>query len=129
MAYKLEFELQGLPRMTNASGRSKHWALLAKEADKWKKAVVCECIFKRQLHSPALYKAKLTLTRYSSVSPDPDGLVSSFKHVIDGLVLGGVIVNDRFENISMPDYRWVKCKPKEGKIHVVVESVDSGDGK
>lgn len=73
-----------------------------------------------------LPRARLTLTRFSSVEPDSDGLVSSFKHVIDGLVECGVLVNDRFSNIGMPDYRWSKVKPKQGAIHVVVEEISDG---
>ncbi len=67
-----------------------------------------------------LKKARLVLTRYSSNSPDFDGLVSSFKHVIDGLVDAGVIQNDKFENIGAPEYVWEKCGRRAGKITVEV---------
>lgn len=70
-----------------------------------------------------LKKAKLTLIRYSSVCPDSDGLVSGFKHIIDGLVIGRVLVNDKFENIGMPTYLWEKAAPRGGRIRVIVEEV------
>ena len=70
-----------------------------------------------------LSRAKLTLTRYSSVCPDPDGLVSSFKSVLDGLVECGVLENDRFTNIGMPTYAWEKAPKNEGKAKVIVEEI------
>lgn len=72
-----------------------------------------------------LERARLVLTRFSSVAPDPDGLVSGFKHVIDGLVQCGVLSNDRYDNIGMPDYRWQKVPPKAGRIRVEVRGVSS----
>jgi hypothetical protein len=117
--YKLTFEIPGLPRMTNPSGKSNsHWVRY-NEAKKWK-AMVGLIVASKRPPTP-LEKAKLTLTRFSSVSPDPDGLVSGFKHVIDGLREAGVLANDRYSNIGMPDYRWEKAKQKQGKIKVTVE--------
>lgn len=120
--YRLEFELLGLPRMTNASGRkSTHWRVLKKESDAWKLRV--HQVVKSSRPFVPLKRAKLILTRCSSVCPDSDGLVSGFKHVIDGLVIAGVLENDRYENIGFPTYLWRKVKPGEGKIIVVVEGV------
>lgn len=128
----LEFEIAGLPKMTNTS--RVHWTKKMKEASKWKRLVRMEVI-KRQaiiilmstFHGPLslapLSKAKLTLTRHSSVEPDFDGLVSSFKHVVDGLVEARVIENDKVSNIGQPTYLWQKCAPRQGKISVKVESV------
>lgn len=123
---RIEFELDGLPHMTNASGRnSTHWRAKKAQADLWKNAVAVELIGRwpgpQSPMGQPMKQARLTLTRFSSVSPDPDGLVSGFKHVIDGLVLAGVMENDKMENIGMPDYRWVKWPKGNGKIRVVVE--------
>lgn len=120
--YRLEFELLGLPGMTNvASGKSRHWREAHREANKWKAHVALVVRGKRPLKP--LKRAKLTLTRCSSVSPDSDGLVSGFKHVIDGLVIAGVLENDRYENIEMPTYLWRKVPAGMGMIRVVVEEV------
>lgn len=120
--YSLEFELLGLPRMTNSSGRkSTHWRVLKKESDAWKLRVHQRVKHMRPL--VPLKRAKLTLTRCSSVSPDSDGLVSGFKHVIDGLVIAGVLENDKFVNIGMPTYLWRKVPAGKGMIRVVVEEV------
>jgi hypothetical protein len=119
MAYNLKIEISGLPQMTNAVGR-KHWTVKAREAQKWRQLVMYMCAGKRPPRP--LKKAHLILTRCSAISPDPDNLVSSFKHCVDGLVDARIIENDKLDNISMPDYRWEKTKPKSGKIKVEVQA-------
>ena len=94
------------------------------EARKWKQAVVQAVVFSGW-RGPVLDKAKLTLIRHSSAEPDADGLVSSFKHCIDGLIAAKVIVNDKMSNIGFPDYRWQKAPPKGGYVEIIVESVDT----
>lgn len=116
----IEFEIEGLPRRTNNMRSS--WKARYGEAKLWKarvmKAIVCS---RKPLPPEPLAKAKLTLTRLSSTEPDFDGLVSSFKHVIDGLIAAGIIENDKTENIGRPDYLWERGKRGEGKIRVRVE--------
>ncbi len=122
MSYRLEFEIIALPKMTNPSGaRSTHWRVVKAEKDSWK-AMVQATLKRHTMPATPLSKAKLTLTRFSSVSPDPDGLVSGFKTIVDSLVIGGVLQNDKFTNIGMPDYRWEKVKPGAGKVRVIVEA-------
>jgi Holliday junction resolvase RusA-like endonuclease len=72
-----------------------------------------------------LKRAKLTLVRYSSVSPDFDGLVSSWKAPIDGLIHAGVIEDDSMEHIGVPAFHWEKAPPKRGKIFIGVEEMQS----
>lgn len=118
--YRLEFEIMGLPRMTN-SRKSSHWRVIHREAEDWKMRVILYA--KSARPKVPLARAKLTLTRCSSSSPDSDGLVSGFKHVIDGLVIAGVLENDKFVNIGMPTYLWRKVPAGKGMIRVVVEEV------
>ena len=115
--YSLEFEIQDLPKTYNQIGRS-HWSVKAKEAQKWKKYVYLHTIGKRP--SKPLTKAKLILIRCSSQCPDPDGLVSSFKHTIDGLTEAEIIAGDTFNIIGMPEYRWEKAPREYGRIKVKV---------
>lgn len=122
--YRLEFEIHDLPKTINAIGR-KHWAVKAKEAKKWRKAVCLATVSQKPL-SP-LAKAKISLYRYSSRCPDSDGLVSSFKHCIDGLISAGVIIGDSYKEIGMPEYKWEKAKNGEGKIKIIVESVPDNE--
>jgi hypothetical protein len=69
-------------------------------------------------------KASLTLIRCSSVCPDADGLVQSFKAVIDALVFNKILEDDSMAHIGMPNYKWLKAKPKQGKIVVSVVPID-----
>lgn len=123
MNYRLEFEIADLPRMTNVPSGKGHWRHRKAEADLWKAKVWNEVAVRGMKPRTPLKTAKLTLTRYSSVPPDPDGLVSGFKHVVDGLVLAGVLDNDRFSNIGMPTYLWEKAARGQGKIKIIVEEV------
>jgi hypothetical protein len=91
------------------------------EAKKWKKKVEEAVVYGRLQPAKPLTKAKLTLTRHSSMRPDSDGLVSSFKHVIDGLIEADVLVDDAFENIGMPVYLWLRAPPCKGFITIEVE--------
>lgn len=117
-AYKLEFTLQGLPKMSNQLLRG-HWRVKHAHAMKWKLAVSLAC--HRFKPPQPLNRAMLTLTRASSVEPDFDGLVSGFKHVIDGLVECAVLANDKSACIGQPKYAWEKCAPKHGHIRITVE--------
>jgi Holliday junction resolvase RusA-like endonuclease len=62
------------------------------------------------------------VTRYSTRKPDQDNLTFSFKHVVDGLKLSGVIVDDNPDAITAT-YLWQKAPPRQGKIKVVVEEI------
>lgn len=120
MSYRISFVLPGLPKTVNAIGR-KHWAAKVREARMWKRLV---WLVARPTRPKApLSKAKLTLTRVSSVCPDSDGLVSSFKHVIDGLIEAGIIENDKYENVGMPSFVWEKGEPGKGFVRILVEGV------
>ncbi len=118
--YVLELRLEGLPKPTNRS--NVHWRVRAKHAKEWKQKA-----FTASWHlgppSP-LTKAKLTLVRCSSVPIDFDGLVSSFKHVIDGLVQAKILIDDNMSVIGQPTYEWIKGSPKLGYITIKVESVN-----
>lgn len=115
----IEFTLKGLPKMTNNNYTS--WKAKMAEARKWKLKVY-EKIYELKAKPPVPYeKVKLTLIRVSSIEPDYDGMVSGFKHIIDGLREAGVIANDKISNIGQPDYRHEKTGPKNGHIKVKVE--------
>jgi hypothetical protein len=117
--YFLSFEIPYLPETTNSGGR-RHWTVKAAEAARWKQLVGYSCIGKKP-PSP-LTKATVTLTRYSASEPDFDGLVSSFKHVLDGLVECGVLADDKMSTIGQPHYKWEKVGRNLGKISVEVKA-------
>lgn len=81
-------------------------------------------IVTRQAPPPRpLTKAKLTLIRHSSRCPDYDGLVVSFKPVVDALKKCGIIADDSMSVIGKPTYEWKKIGVREGKIAVIVDEI------
>lgn len=117
--YLLEFELKGLTRMTNAL--NVHWRVRHSHTTRWKNLTIMAAREKGVPEEP-LTKATLTLTRFSAKEPDFDGLVSSFKAVVDGLRDAGVILDDKPSVVGNPSYAWVYAKPNHGKIKIKVES-------
>lgn len=122
MSYKLEFTECKLPPTTNGM-TSFHWWKKKKLSDEWNNLVMFH-VLKNGAPPKPLQKARLTLTRFSSSEPDYDGLVSSFKVVVDSLRYNAVLADDKMKNIGIPRYDWQKCAPKAGMIHVIVESID-----
>ena len=119
--YTLEFEIPALPKTTNANSRV-HWRSKHREAKNWDLLINHHATLQGKPKAP-LHRAILKLTRYSSSEPDYDGLVSSFKFVIDALVSCGVLVNDKRENVGVPEYKWEKVARNKGGIKVIVEEV------
>lgn len=115
----LTFTLNGLPKTTNSGGRA-HWTAKVREARTWHTLVKLAL----RAHMPKVphKTAKLTLTRHSSSRPDYDGLVSSWKNVIDAIVQCGFLANDKHENIGVPTYLWEKAAPRQGRITLTIET-------
>lgn len=122
MGYHLKLEIveYGLPMTYNTLGR-KHWRYKVKESTKWR-SLVCNLIPPWNRPAKPLAKSRLILTRFSTKSPDFDGLVSSFKAVIDGLIDAKVIENDTPEHITT-EYKWAKTGPNAGRISLEVMEV------
>lgn len=118
--YKLEIEVNFLPKPANQLLR-RHWSLLTKEKNKCHNAVLI-AIGPNKPDKP-LQKAELHLTRCSSSMPDYDGLVSSFKYIIDGLVKAGVIVDDKPAIIGYPTYEWEKANRGQGTVRVRIKEI------
>lgn len=116
----LSFAIKDLPKMPNSILR-KHWSVVKKEKDKWHKLV--RLFVNNKIPKEPLRKAKLTLVRHSTQEPDYDGLVGSFKWVIDALVESGVLIDDKYSVIGQSNYKWEKSKQKEQRIEVVVEEI------
>jgi len=113
--YTLEFTIKDLPKTSNAI---MSWKIRMGNARKWRLKVVMAALgFEPK---EPLKLATLELTRHSSRSPDYDGLVSSFKPIIDGLIDARIIENDRMTNIGAPKYSWQKAKHGAGHITVKV---------
>lgn len=115
--YRLEITLAGLPESPNRSRYANRFAA-ANKVKRWKQAVFT----KAWPHRPPkpLAKAQITFTRFSSVEPDYDNLVSSFKACGDGLKQAGIIVDDKRSVVGVPTYAWQKCAPRAGRITIEV---------
>ncbi len=119
MKYAIEFEIMGLPKLPNQL-LGRHWRAKAGHAQQWLGKVMIAMNMKRP--PTPLTTATLVMTRLSSVEPDHDGLVGSFKSVIDALVKIRILENDKPSNIGSPTYLWEKTKQGAGKIKVKVQS-------
>jgi hypothetical protein len=117
--YHAKFELDILPHTTNALSRM-HWRAKSKYANTVKNLVHSKLLLLHLIPRDPLKKAKLILTRKSSGTIDYDGLVSSFKWVIDGLVVAGVLMDDTEEIIGQPVYRKETAAPKNGSIEIEI---------
>lgn len=120
MPYVLSFTIHGLPKRPNQV-LHKHWRSNNREAQNWIEAV-WKTVGAKKPPKP-LNKARLICIRYSSSEPDYDGLVGSFKHVIDGLKACGVIQDDKSSVIGIPTYHWERAPAKAGRIFVQVEEI------
>lgn len=118
--YELLLEFSQLPKITT-NGAQGSWKAKAGNARKWKRIIMILCARGKVPKAPLTF-AKLTLTRHSSICPDADGLVASFKPVIDGLVKAGVLIDDNMDVIGMPSYLWKKAPPRAGFITIKVEA-------
>ena len=121
MELRAEFSIGDLPKMTNRTA-GKQWFSRHKERVKWQRLVEEQCVL-TEITNLKLNSAVLTLIRHSSKAPDSDGLVSGFKPVIDSLVKCGVLVDDNYKIIGMPNYKW-EYRPKKlgGMITVRIEA-------
>lgn len=118
--YSIEFEIMGLPKLPNQL-LGRHWRARAGHAQQWLGKIMIA--INRGQPSKPLKTALLTMTRFSSAEPDFDGLVGSFKSIVDALVKLDVLENDKPSNIGSPTYLWEKTKQGAGKIKVKVESI------
>jgi len=100
------------------TGNRDHWAKKTKEKDNWINLVGHKSL--GQLPEKPLSKYKLRLTRYSSNEPDYDGLVSGFKHIVDGLRKHLIVEDDKLSNTGVWDCHWIKTKPKDGHVKIEV---------
>lgn len=122
-SYYLIAELPGLPKMMNSQGLSTNRFVLASLRKRWRTAVA-KLVLQRKPRAPHK-RARVRFTRFSSVCPDPDNLVAGFKPCLDGLVDGGILTNDKWDNVGMPEYTWVKAPQKAGKIRIEVWSIST----
>lgn len=116
--YHIKVNIPGLPKPSNQLLR-RHWSLMTKEKNNWYKAVGLAIPYPFRPKNP-LKKAIVSFGRYSTTSPDYDGLVSSFKWVCDALTHYKIIENDKMANIGMPHFYWEKAPRGKGFISIEI---------
>ncbi len=100
-----------------------HFWRRKKEIEAWVAIVRAKSVGIDKSQLP-LQKCKLTFVRSSSREPDYDGLISSFKMVVDALVRSGILIDDTYTVTGKWDVSWEKGPPKKGKIFCKVETYD-----
>ena len=118
MSYELHIRLIGLPPMNTADGANR-WAR-KNDRDCWYRAVSVACT--GRLPSSPLGKARVRITRRSASAREPDfeNLTQGGKHLLDGLVRCGVLLDDNPDVIGRTDYVWEKAPPKGGNVTIDV---------
>ena len=120
--YTLKFQLAGLPKIISNGGHG-NWRVKAARVRAMKHSVLLAVGIKKP--KTPLTKARIVFTRHSSLEPDPDNLIISFKSCMDGLKLAGVIIDDRRINIGTSQYKWIYAPKNKGFITVeVYEEID-----
>lgn len=89
--FSLRVDIPWLPKSLNVKVRAGRYAN-DREMKAWSNYLSAE-LHSRKPSKP-LTKARLTLIRHAWRTLDYDGLVGSFKPVVDGLVDAGIIVDD-----------------------------------
>ncbi len=118
----IDLTIPGLPP-TNAADRRSHWAY-HKVSKEWQNNTVAAVLesLGRWPEAP-LDRALVTITRCSTTEPDFDGLVAAGKHLLDGLVKAGVLVDDAPKVIGRPTYLWERAPRGAGCVRISVRPV------
>ena len=119
--YTLNLSIDGLPATYNSIAMRSYWVKI-RNKNLWKDLISHHVRGQEPLHGP-LKNARCSFTRCSSKAPDYDGLVQSFKPVLDGLVEAGILSDDSMAVIGKPEYEWQPVKRGEGMIKIRVEEV------
>ena len=112
--YHREFRFDKLPPMNTAHTR-RHWSVAHTEAKKWHSLVWA--VSSSQRPDTPMERAFVHCTRHSSVCPDYDNVVMSFKPVIDAFKKCGFIVDDDMMRLDR-EYSWEYAPRKKGFITV-----------
>ena len=119
MSYHLAFTVDELPKLPNRL-LTASWYIVKRHTDRWHTWVLSK-VAGRKPAAP-LQRARLELTRHSSRECDPDALAVSFKPVIDGLVVQGVLAGDTSAHVDLR-VTWNYSPPRKGFITVEVTEV------
>jgi Holliday junction resolvase RusA-like endonuclease len=114
----IELEFNQLPKILS-NGSHGHWRVAAGIKKLWQNRVINKVTLERLAPPKPWKKSRAIFTRFSSVEPDYDNLVISFKAIRDGLKKAGVIEDDGPKFLDAV-YYWDKVPPKFGKVRIEV---------
>ena len=114
--YAIAFNVEGLPKMPNELLHA-HWRVSQRNARDWKLLIRSQV--GRATPPAPLNGALVNFVRRSASQPDYDGLVGSFKPVLDGLVEAHVLEDDTMDQV-VAHYRWEHAPRGKGSIGVSV---------
>lgn len=115
--FVFEAQILGTPAGQNRTLRRNHWEV-KKEADKWKDLMLMLTSNKRP--NQPLEEARVHVIRYGSRMMDFDGLVSSLKWVMDGLVLGKILKDDSWDITGPWEIDQRKSKRLEARVEIMI---------
>jgi hypothetical protein len=119
--FSLSFTLSVLPLTLNEM-MGKHWRTRHSNFDLIHNLIAV--VTRRKKPAEPIKKARITVTRYSSGTLDRDNMYFTFKPIIDGLVMAGIIIDDGFDQVKELNPIQVKIKRNEPKkVDVLVEEL------
>jgi hypothetical protein len=127
----LRIEVPGLPPSANARMRAGSWPALYRATKPFKDATILLAREEMARHgrTEPMQRARVvaTLVRRSGYCPrDPDSAASSLKEVLDGLVQGGVIVNDSPKHLDLEVRQERGTRAHHSYVRVEVTEVADG---
>lgn len=124
--FRLQIEIPGLPSLNAAANN--HWRVRQAENKAWKARVSnAVLVALGRWPSAPLQRARVVLTRCSTTEPDADNLASSFKFILDGLVMASVIADDKPSVIDAV-FQWERAPRGAGCVRVRVEALPDQNG-
>lgn len=112
----MKLTIQGKVPLLNEMLRQ-HWSKRKKLKEKYHLEILSQ--------NPRKFKGKVnvSLTRYSSRVPDPDGVAGSAKMILDAIVDAGIIEDDNMNIVESFTVNWKKCKRKERRTEIEINEI------
>jgi len=108
--YELHFKMYGLPKSLNKALRTNRYQ--RNDDYKFWYDAICEMLADKRPDFP-LKRAKIKIVRYFYRELDFDGLVGSFKPIVDSLIHAGIIIDDNWKCLGSWDVDQKYCSKKE----------------
>lgn len=120
----LNLAVEHVPEPQNLKNK-KHWGRRADEAEEWRMRIMAALRSRKpfaQKPAKPLERVQISITRHSHRMLDFDGMVGSFKPVVDALVKNGVLVDDSWA-VTGPWFVDQKFRPKKAGqlLEIIVE--------